>query len=243
MNRDHKLAILHMLVFSAILGVYLRSTKDIKWVETGLHDIEMSERDITTKLIVETPQQAFFIILIAFPFITAMFHFFRATGKMDGRTWRFVEYSITSTLMLYLLGQSCNVLCFDTMLMILSVNFTLMLLGIIIQRLLSKGDVENAKLLTGIGWLLFVIAWVPLYRSFYNAVSKLPDIPGIPSKRTFNILFYSLITMYASFGFVQLLEVFQVMSRETAGVSYDLLSLTTKSTLVGIVAGGFFNRR
>lgn len=245
MNRHIKLAILHAIVFSLILAKYISSDQEFKWLESGLHDINIAGDKIETSLVVNTPQKVFFVMLIAFPLITAMFHLFRAMDTVDGNLWRFIEYSITSSIMLYLLARSCNVISFDTTIMLVSVNAIVMLLGVMIQRLIDAGDYVNAKLLTGIAWLLFVVAWIPLARSFFSAISNLDssNIPEeMPSKTTFRILFYSMVALFSSFGLVQSLEVLQVISPASADLGYDILSLTTKTSLVGIVAGGFFNR-
>jgi len=244
MNRQYKLAILHTIVFTLIFTQYATSNSKFEWLDNGLYDIDLSNENGVVK-VVDTSSRVFFVLLLCFPFITALFHLGRGSGLLNSPIFRFIEYAITSSIMLYLLAISCGVMSFNDIIMLVTVNSCLMLIGCIIQLRLSDGGSESGYL-TAIAWTLFTVSWLPLARSFFTAIDKLyeQDVlpPNLPSRATFQAMFYGLFAFFTSFGVVQTAEVFNCISRDSADISYDILSATSKTTLVGLIAGGFFNR-
>ena len=246
-------ALLHLIVFGIILAVYLNSTGDFSFLEQGWYSMHAGEDEPTLEKDVQPSHTVFVMLLVLFPLITACFHIRRHFGTPDESAfWRFVEYACTSTMMIYNLAILCGVLSTNEMISILVCNACVMLLGYVIHLHMQAGNFRGAWIATGIAWSLLALVFLPIRRAFYDRVnaSRDSDVEGRPGKSFFDAVFWSMVTFFCVFGLVQLAELFaqQFTStnpekvRNIADISYDVLSFSAKTTLVGLVAGGLFGR-
>lgn len=249
-RRQIVLTVVHLAVFCYVLYQYDQSSdKQSPFTTRGLHDIRISDGGVTTTKAASTTTDMFVVVLVLFPMITALFHFIRYMSGDSNKRVRFVEYSITSTMMLYLVATSSGVLSLDVMYSILAVNVTIMLLGIVIERQLENGDRKSAMMLTVLAWGLLGVTWVPIIRSFQANIEAqtsdstgVPGTNGQPSKVQLNAILYATMTFFSCFGLVQLGQMFEWWSPQKSDVAYDVLSVLSKAVLAYFVASGFFAR-
>ena len=246
-------AILHLLVFSTVLVVYLNSSGDFSFLENGYYSIKDVNGVPTAYRDAVISHKVFVILLILFPVITAFFHIRRHFADPTNSVfWRFLEYSCTSTMMIYNIASLSGVLSTNELVSILVTNACIMILGYSIHRNLQKRDLRTASICTAVAWTLMALVFMPIGRAFYDRINALEKggADGLPDRKFFDAVFWSMVTFFASFGAVQLAELLAHMYtslpsneiQQRADVGYDVLSFVSKSTLVGLVAGGLFGR-
>ena len=243
------LSITHLVVGIIVAIVYVQSTRNVPFAEQGMFDVvrNIDNGVIEARKVANTKTSVFATALIGFPIVTSAFHGLRhgLPNGTGGSTLRFAEYAITSTAMMYLVGISSGVLGFNELIMLLTLNACTMLLGIVADRQLRNGDYRGAKITTMVAWLLLAAAWLPVIRSFITAVGEIDfeKFPNAPSESTMYGIIISMGVLFSCFGVVQLGEVLQLWGSARADDAYDGLSLVAKTTLVGLIAGGFFGRK
>lgn len=182
-------------------------------------------------------------LVVAFPTLSMTSHIASAISLAGGsrelvaeesNPVRWVEYSISAGVMLWIIAQLSGIQDVPLLFTIVMMNISLQLCGYYIE---ATGD--DTLAFTLLGWIAFVSIWIPIMWKFIDTVtrpgSEAPDI-------VFAIVFLEFV-LFASFGvasvyFRQKRTAVNVASREK---TYIALSLVAKSLLTWMVVGGALN--
>ena len=162
---------------------------------------------------------------------------------------RFIEYSLSSPLMLVAIALLCGIFEQYALIGIFLAMFSCNILGLLAEHLASmkpkeKTDEEDRLLrnlddrtkaehrtVTWIahvaGWICVIGAWLPILIAFSVSNSE-----GTESAPDFvYVIIATMFILFNTFGVNQLLELSGVYGHETAELVYIMLSLTSKSLL------------
>jgi hypothetical protein len=190
---------------------------------------------------------------LPFPIITSLFHafiafYFRETylgwiERNEGNPLRWIEYSITASLMTWVILQLSGVT--NVFLLIVCgpvANILLQAQGFLQEKLRGK-----TWLPTMLGWLIFAIQWTVILSYFFTAISSerpenVQQVPWFVYSIIIGLLF-----LFAAFGLVQLTHLTKwpafMKSAYAQDIAYLVLSLTAKlfltwNLLIGIATNG-----
>ena len=162
---------------------------------------------------------------------------------------RFIEYSLSSPLMLVAIALLCGIFEQYALIGIFVAMFACNILGMLAEHLASmkpkqKTDEEDRLLksldtmaktehatITWIahvaGWVCVIGAWLPIFIAF-----SLGNSEGTESAPDFvYVIVATMFILFNTFGINQLLEISGVYGHETAELVFIMLSLTSKSLL------------
>ena len=167
--------------------------------------------------------------------------------------YRFVEYSISSTLMVWtilvLLGDQvlrgvlrgcsagCSTGCSPSpqdvwlYLAVAAANFSTMMFGLLAER--APADMWIHVL----GWIPFVCVWTIINTQFVNGLNHAGNVPAVV-----HAIPWVQFALFTMFGLVQLWSVAYPARYIQSEVMYTLLSLTAKTMLVWMLYGGVTSR-
>ena len=174
-----------------------------------------------------------FGLVVAFMVLTSLGHLVVATVgrktyeddllKRGYNRFRWVEYSITSAVMLVVLALSLGCQELWALVGLLVANVVMMYCGFVAECNLAPGrvSIRRALLAWGMGTFLFAFIWAYLGTGFRNALSDLEDIrkkfseedgdeDGQLPNSFFYTLFWGLGLLYFSFGFVQAVHIWKI---------------------------------
>jgi hypothetical protein len=204
--------------------------------------------------------QAIVSMLIAFSFITGFVHIFayaRANQSYEdnvkrGNNWkRWVEYSITATIMIIVIALSSGTGSIDTLILLAASTVCCMLCGLMSEAT-ARSDKSVSMLATAVGWILMVAAFSVILRRFgsiFQQASGNVDGDGIPGYVWAIIV--SMTILYMVFGLIHLVHMRrQWTSTEEVPPAfhlriekfYTLASMSSKVLLVVLLASGLFAR-
>lgn len=211
-------------------------------------------------------------LLIGFFIITGTFHLFYYIGneqKSSSKTtihnfysnviqnennfYRWIEYSITATMMLYVIAYTSGVKDTNVYLMLFATNVTLISLGQTVEVAVRDGKSWWLPMLTS--FLLLISEFAVIMRSFWrrldevNTYLKLPNHPPankienaeIPS--WLNIMIILLFVFFSCFGFVSLYGAYNHTSYDKIEKAYIILSFVSKAVLASFIAYGTAQRQ
>jgi hypothetical protein len=211
-------------------------------------------------------------LLIAFFIITGTFHLFYYIGnaeksgpkttlnnfysnaiKNENNFYRWIEYSITATMMLYVIAYTSGVKDTNIYLMLFATNVTLISLGQTVEVAVRDGKSWWLPMLTS--FLLLISEFAVIMRSFWrrldevNTYIKLPNHPvenkienaKIPS--WLNIMIVLLFVFFSCFGGVALYGAYNHTSYDKIEKAYIILSFVSKAVLASFVAYGTAQRQ
>jgi len=176
---------LHLISAFALIVTFAILRKKVNF-DTGLWtykitDISDDQRDITLEpySYLEVDTIALETILVLIFLITAIFHIYYAKSSFytneiskGYNRLRWLEYSITSTLMIFLLCIVSGVKDFDATLSLCTINATLMSFGYYFE--LSKDNMSKLIALS-IGFILLLFIWFIIFRNFFSRVQEVKD--------------------------------------------------------------------
>ncbi len=206
-------------------------------------------------------------LMIAFFAVTSVFHLIYAAGSGEDGYYtnmlvrgnnmlRWVEYSITSTLMINVISRISGVNNENILKLMTAANVCIMIQGqtteVVLASKMSKREKIKRVLVPNI------TAWVLLFTIFNIIISKFSQIledvengvnKGKPLEEQIKIPDAVRIAVWSQFGFfsvfglVQLVQIFREINSEGGGdnyinyeMTYNILSLASKATL-GIALG------
>jgi hypothetical protein len=191
-------------------------------------------------------------LLIVFTFVTGLFHVIYAThGNYDRdvnkglNTARWVEYSITASVMILVVAVSSGVYSLDSQILIVTAIFCCMLCGLLSQyarehRDRLDGDGRKMEFLaTGVGWVLFLVAYGIIVRRFFQVAGEAPDFV--------KYIIVAMGILYGSFGIIHLVQTSlsdttdKTMNRRIEG-AYIIDSFVSKVLLVILLFTGLAAR-
>ena len=195
---------------------------------------------------------------VAFFFITGIFHSIYAItncgcyDKMirnQNNSLRWIEYSITATLMIRIIALQAGVRDEDTLSLITVNTVGVMLQGQIVESTLANNKLDDKQKMTIfiasiIGWILMISNFYIIVNTFINLDKDIDKFNckdvSIPDFVVWIII--TQLIFYASFGFIQLVQIFNKLYRpsnynyRTYELAYIVDSLASKLTLGSILA-------
>lgn len=194
-------------------------------------------------------------LLVAFFYITALFHLIYATSSLypeliqRHNNWlRWIEYSISSTMMLYIIALLCTVKDTNTYILLGACNIVMILLGQFVEEKINAHESPWLALLASF-FLLFAEFGI-IIREYLRRIKEVQDyitpantnvtntgVSNIPYWISFMV--FILFIFFSCFGGVALYQCIHPDTEyESIEKTYIILSLLAKTTLGGFLAYG-----
>lgn len=153
-------------------------------------------------------------LIAAIFLITSFFHTFYATDGFDTgiylreikrgyNRFRWLEYGITSTMMIFVLSIISGIKDLDTIYELCVLNGLLMSLGYFLEQGVNK-EVKIVALV--LGFLIVVAIYVTLFRNFYNRLKEVDELDrDLPD--WLNFVLFPMFFWWLSFGIVAAMNV------------------------------------
>jgi hypothetical protein len=203
---------------------------------------------------IKTVQQ----LLVGFFLVTAAFHLIYYTThdglytKMinTGNNYlRWVEYSISSTMMLYIIALISGVKDDNIYKSIFAMNVAMIYTGQVVEEKLQRGENWYAPMF--VGFMLLMAEFGVIVRDFQSRISDIKTFsdanPSLFNERTIpdwvKYMIWILFIFFASFGFISLYGAYSGVEYERVEELYLLFSLLAKATLAGFIAYGTSRRQ
>lgn len=181
-----------------------------------------------------------FIMLSVFSFVTACFHtYYFLNSNNDGDysydgALRYIEYSITASIMFMVIAILSGVVDFYTLLAIFFLSVSTMMFGYIEEKTVSVRDYPFWLRPFFLGFDPYMAAWAILIIHFARIGSD--TIPWFVY-----VIFFGEIVLFSSFAVVQYVYVLRpgkITDQKAMNGWYNVLSITSKSLLVWFAFGG-----
>lgn len=219
---------LHGLSFIGVLGTFLAKNEQVNFstevFRLKLVDLQKGDREATveTQKVGEVPTEALKTAILLMFSITCLFHIFYYTDgfksglyteqiKNKRNLFRWLEYGITSTIMIFVLSIMSGVKSSDQIFTLCSANLVLMSIGYFIEVSPTKRD-KIVGLIMGF-YLLFSI-WYVILSNFFRRISEVEDMdnPNKPGEKRkiagwVKQVLVPMFFWYLSFGIVSSLYV------------------------------------
>ena len=203
---------------------------------------------INSNKITEVDPSLLFLLIILFEVVTSMFHILQARYPRDKacpNTLRWIEYSITATIMIVIISFLSGVKDIDTIISNITNTVVIMMLGLIIESLIySKSEDPSIRtiiiILTVSGWILFSSVWTSIISNFNYTLND-TQASNENGENIPNIVYYivyMLLVLYGCFGVVQILHFLKVYKHDQIERIYVILSFVAKITLTSMIMGG-----
>lgn len=186
----------------------------------------------------EWANPSIFSFLAAFTFITGCFHcFYFLNINNHDSALRFLEYSITATIMAAVIAILTGITDVYTLIGIEGLTATTMVFGYLEEK--TAGKVPLLFRPFWLGWIPYVVAWIIITWHFIRANIEF-DVPE------FVIAIYAVeVFLFSIFAWVQWVYVVkpgQITNRMEMEGWYNFLSITSKMLLVWLAFGGLASR-
>lgn len=201
------------------------------------------------------------VLIAVFFLITALFHFIYAYGRQTfyreyiengTNPLRWLEYSITASIMAVILALAATVQTTQQLVMILAATVAIMLLGWVIEKSIAMKNRQVAYVSTGIAWLLQVAVFGIIGYAFISTIQQVNKKleseereERIPSF-VYAILIAELV-FFSLFGVVSAKMLYKSGQGEinfyNYEVAYHSLSIISKLTLGWIFYAGALMER
>jgi hypothetical protein len=197
-------------------------------------------------------------LLVGFFLVTAAFHLiYYAThddlySKMinTGNNYlRWVEYSISSTMMLYIIALISGVKDDNVYKSIFAMNVAMIYTGQVVEEKIQRG--ENWYTPMFMGFLLLMAEFTIIVRDFQSRIGDVKTFadnnPSLTNGRTIpdwiRYMVWILFLFFSSFGFISLYGAYSGIPYEQVERLYLVFSLLAKATLAGFIAYGTSRRQ
>ncbi|MGV9203543.1 MAG: heliorhodopsin HeR [Promethearchaeia archaeon] len=242
--------ILHLIqgILMVFLGTILDFAQDIYTLYTNFYmDPETFETEILPDPQLLFTFEALGIAVGSFLLISATFHLLiayplnkRYNEYMDREInpLRWLEYSVSSSIMIVLIALFFSVLSFWLLVAIFFLNFNMIMFGLMME--LHNEYTEKTNW-TGyiLGWISGIIPWVIITAYFYGVSSNLGE--GPPD--FVYIIYWVEVILFNAFAFNMLLQYLKVGPWKDYLFGervYIILSLVAKTLLAWLVFAGVF---
>jgi len=212
----------------------------------------------TSKKEVEVPVETVQNLLIGFFLVTAGFHvyyFIQHDGnysKMinNGNNYvRWIEYSISSTMMIYIIAYVSGVKDSNVYKSIFSMNIAMIYTGQVVEENIREG--KNWYLPMLVGFMLMISEFAIIIRDFNQRLDDVnkfaTNYPNLTNGRSIpswlRLMIYILFLFFSSFGFISLYGAYSGTAYENVEKLYLLFSLLAKATLGAFIAYGTGQRQ
>jgi len=207
-------------------------------------------------------------LMILFFAVTSLFHVIYAAGSGENGYYtqmlnrnnnmlRWVEYSITSTLMINVISRLSGINNFGILTLMTTSNVCIMIQGQITESVLANDSLNNQEkkkliLVPQItAWILLISIWYIIIRKFYKILDDVekgvnkgkPESEKIKIPEAVRIAIWSQCVFFSVFGLVQLTQIFSTLMGKKPDyikyeIAYNSLSLASKATLGLVLAYG-----
>lgn len=228
---------LHVAIF--IVSILIATKKSIDpEVAPVIYRVTRKGDSVTPEIKTKTiDPKAILMMLLSFTAITAAFHFvqiFFHSPDNPVNTARWIEYSITATIMIILISLLSGVNNEDTLILCAVSTFVTMVLGNVVERLLGKDQKRTTYLIHALGWALMLGVWVVIIKTFFETIEANDNVPVV----IYSIVFV-LFVLYNCFGVVQSVQLFRPQTNVyTIDKMYTLLSFVSKTSLTFMILFG-----
>lgn len=197
-------------------------------------------------------------LLVGFFFVTAAFHLiyyttndglYKTMIKNKNNYLRWVEYSISSTMMLYIIALISSVKDVNIYRMIFATNIAMIYTGQVIEEKVREGKDWLPAMV--VGFMLLITEFGVIITDFRSRMNDLRDAStrfptlfggrSIPSWIQYMV--FVLFFFFSSFGFISLVGAYNNMPYEKVETIYILFSLLAKATLAGFIGYGTSQRQ
>lgn len=189
----------------------------------------------------KTTQIPLGVLVPIFPFLSSVNHLAAVVaprwydGVLQSKVnWlKWTEYSLSAGIMVIMIAILSGVNEMRSLASLAILNVVLQFMGLMIEkRKAEKAGRGELVAWLALAWGVFMSMWTEILISFHTILSE-----GDPPDVVYSIV-WSMFSLFSSFGIVQTLYVFDVMSFESYEASFIGLSLTAKSLLSWLVYGG-----
>lgn len=179
-------------------------------------------------------------LLVSFFVITAMFHlyYYLADGyisnqysdmiKNKNNYIRWIEYSITATIMLYIIAFLSGVKDKNIYTLITATNVAMMMQGQWIEEAVNNGTSWVTPMLTGFGLLL--TEFYVIYNDFLKR-QKAENVTGFKAPSWMPTSVWIMFFLFITFGMISLYSAYSGKSYYAVEVSYIFASFIAKNWL------------
>ncbi|MGB3773101.1 MAG: heliorhodopsin HeR [Rhodococcus sp. (in: high G+C Gram-positive bacteria)] len=184
--------------------------------------------------------------IAVFLFLAALDHLLTATVlrstyesdlKAGINRFRWIEYSVSATIMIILIGFYNGITNIDTVILIIGANVAMILFGWLQEKMNPPGRTHTTMLPFWFGCIAGAAPWVAIVVNLYGAISgNVGEVPGF----VWGIVI-SLFVFFMSFAVNQYLQYKGVGKWADYGYGekvYLVLSLVAKSALAWQIFGG-----
>ena len=190
-------------------------------------------------------------LLVAFFYITALFHLIYATSSIyptlikNKNNWlRWVEYSITSTLMIYIIALICTVKDTNTYILLGACNIIMILLGQFVEEKINSN--ESVLLPLCMSFFLLLCEIGIIIRESVNRINQVKSYMTNGTNTSFTkfplwiyLMVPIILVFFGCFGCVAIIQsMYPDIQYESIEKTYLILSLVAKTTLGGFLAYG-----
>jgi Heliorhodopsin len=184
-------------------------------------------------------------LLISFFIITAFFHmyYYLADGfisnqytdmiKNKNNFVRWIEYSISATMMLYIIAFLSGVKDQNIYYLITATNVAMMMQGQWIEESMRNGGEWWVPMLTG--FVLLIAEFYVVFRDFYRR-NTAEAVPGFTPPGWTGSLVWIMFLFFATFGFISLYNAYTGADYYYIEVAYIFASFIAKNLLGRYVA-------
>jgi hypothetical protein len=203
------------------------------------------QQSISTRLMTPsgyTQQDDWLLIKLILSFIalTSLFHlalhfmkkYRESLLEQENNYIRWLEYGITSSLMLAVISFLVGIETLSTFIMIIVVNLIMILLGHVVEFHLVDKQYDKVLIASIAAWACFVTIWYVELSAFMKV--QVPDFV--------TAVMISMVVLFSLFGFVQLYHILSKAPYKNVDHLYILLSFVSKTTLALLVLGGIMGR-
>ena len=214
------------------------NTSFLTSVETGNEEfLQLKTKELTTFRLG--------YLIFSFLFITSFFHYFIACNfnkyiiyiNENRNPYRWVEYSITSTIMILVIALLFGIYDISTLTMIGGSNFVLMYLGMMMENINKDADDETDLIWSPfiLGCVLAIFPWICIAIYLIGDGSDFDDTPSfVYALAGSYFIFYQIFAVNMFYQYKN----FNTVRYARIEKYYQILSLLSKSTLAWIVFGG-----
>ena len=213
-------ALLHALSAVGVSAAFYSRGKDVNF-DTSLYSykitsISSDDRNVGLEYyeVTRVSTKALESIIASIFLITSFFHTFYATDgfgsgaylkeiKRGYNRYRWLEYGITSTMMIFVLSIISGIKDYDTVYQLCVLNAILMSFGYFLEQGVNK-EVKIAALT--IGFLILATIFVTLLRNFYLRLKEVDDL-GRNLPDWLNYVLLPMLFWWLSFGIVAVMNV------------------------------------
>lgn len=189
-------------------------------------------------------------LIAVFPFLAGVDHLWSVVDSKRYFSFvqqgynpvRWLEYSISAGLMLFVIAQLSDVTDIKLLVLILCGNIILQYFGYSSELNAARGDYGQAKKDNGVGFGLFVSLWIPLFVAFFTSLTQAEESPP----EMVYVIIFVMFALFLVFGLLNYGYVTGKYARlkdfKNVELGYLVLSFVSKTLLTNLTLFGALNK-